>query len=295
MADTLLSCIRLVPYRQFKDGTWGSILVLDWMSGTPTAFLFNSTDRKKEAPNTTRNTLLPAEEELYSRYIKECEQAKTGNILPAKEAYNRYEVARLAGHLISAHIADMICENLNLHDPRTNRNTQRASQMIAAAQENNTLPDPEKELLNHMEETSIWERTILEQTLPLITPAYNHQQWIETTLPSVQIKNYRTKEESGIWAVYAAGICKSKADWGAVFKILAERKIVTRTSYLAGARIINQVCGKEVTSDSAIKQSPALAIINGTLVKGWTDKAHNRQSSNLLLHYKDIAKVFMNA
>ena len=69
MDNTQISCIRLVPYKQFADGTWGTILVLGWQTEKPSVFLFNSAARKKDAPNTTRNSLLPEEAEQYARYI----------------------------------------------------------------------------------------------------------------------------------------------------------------------------------------------------------------------------------
>ena len=71
MDNTQISCIRLVPYKQFTDGTWGTILVLGWQTEKPSVFLFNSSARKKDAPNTTRNSLLPEEAEQYARYIED--------------------------------------------------------------------------------------------------------------------------------------------------------------------------------------------------------------------------------
>jgi len=288
MAD--ISCIRLVPFRQFADGTWGSILVVNWLTETPAAFLFHSEERKKESPNTTRNMLLPSETELYNRYLAE----ESAMALPAKELYAQYGVARLGGELLSAHIADMVCENLNNHDSRNHRDVHRAENRMYQAKAAGKASVLEAELLQHMDAVSAWERQILEQVLPLLKPGYQHSQWLETTLEKLRAKVYRNDAERGIRAVLESGICKTKADWGAVFKILAERKIVAKTSYLAGAGIINRVCEKEVTTASAIKQSPALVIIGGTVAKGWTDRAHNRQSANLLLHYRDIADIFVN-
>lgn len=290
MAETQISCIRLVPYRQFTDGTSGSILVLDWMSDTPSVFLFNSTERLKEAPNSTRNHLLPSEVALYTRYTTDETQGK----LPesARERYARYDIVRLAGTLVSAHVADIVCHNINARDTQTQRNTRRVEDKITEAKAQYRSRVLEQELLHHASAAANWERAILAQTLPLLCAGYNHAEWLETTLSVIRTKEGASQEEKGIRAVRDAGICKCKADWGAVFKILVERHKVAKASYLAGATIINRICEEEVTTASAIKQSPALVILGGTAERGWTDKAHNRQSANMLLHYRDIAEIF---
>jgi len=294
MADTPISCIRLIPYRQFTDGTWGSILVINWLSATPSVFLFDSPERKKDAPNSARNHLLPMEEKMYARYVSAIDTADSSISGIAKETYGQYGLAPLAGRLVSAHIADMICENLNAHDTRTRREVNRENHIISEAKTQYTTTILEKELQAHSAPNASWERGILEQALPLITAGYAHSEWVQELLTLLHTRSCRTIEEKGIRAVLEANICKSKSDWGAVFKLLAERKVVARTSYLAGSQIINRVCEKEVTTASAIKQSPALVIIGGTIDKGWTDKIHNRQSSNLLIHYRDIAEIFVS-
>lgn len=295
MDNTQISCIRLVPYRQFADGTWGCILVLGWQSDKPSVFLFDSTARMKEAPSSTRNTLLSEEADMYARYIEE-----ETTIANAKDMYARYGVARLCGEFISAHITDLICKNLNAHDPNIVRNEDRVKAMLLAIKESRQASIYEDELVLHAAASSEWQRAILEQILPLVVAGYNHVDWIQSTLLTVQKilkrKNrlYNMREEAGIRAVEEAGICRSKSDRGAVFKILAERKIVSGTSYLAGSKIINQACEREVTTASAIKQSPALVILGGKSANGWVDKIHNRQSANLLLHYRNIANIFLS-
>lgn len=295
MDNTQISCIRLVPYRQFADGTWGAILVLGWQTEKPSVFLFNSAERKKDAPNTTRNSLLAEEAEAYARYI-----ADEPGLEQGKETYARYGVSRLCGALVSAHIADLICKNLNKHDPNIRRNEDRVKNRLAAIQESRQASMLEEELRLHADKQSEWQRSILEQILPLVVVGYQHSEWIKSTIETVQKlakrKNrlYKTNEEAGIKAVYESGICRSKSDWGAVFKILAEKKLVNAVSYLAGAKIINQICEAEVTTASAIKQSPALVILGGKHDKGWTDKVHNRQSANLVLHYQEIADIFLD-
>lgn len=294
MAENKISCIRLLPFRAFANGTWGSILVIDWTTNTPSVFLFNSPERKKEAPNTARNYLLPEEEEKYLLYKKDGE----GIGQTASEAYSQYGVVRLVGGLLSAHIADLVCKNLNEHNPANRHKTDRADRLLLAAKLHGTADVYQAELTRHQDRSTLWERTILEQTLPLIAPGYNHPEWLETIEKmlehiSADTQSHQRKEDKAILAVLASDICQSKSDWGAVFKILSERKLIACTSYLAGARVINRVCGKEVTTAAAIKQSPALTILAGTAAKGWTDKMHNRQSSNLLIHYREIADLFL--
>lgn len=104
------------------------------------------------------------------------------------------------------------------------------------------------------------------------------------------------KETSGIKAVYEADLCKHKADWGAVFKILIERNIFTDKGYLAGAKFINDACDKIVTDKESIRQSPALSILGGKAEAGWTNRApENRESNGKLLLYRKIAVVFFSA
>lgn len=294
MAKAQISCIRIVPYKQYTDGTWGSILIVGWQTDAPTAYLFNSIERKSDSPNTTRNVLLDQEAEMYERYI----QDKPDDV-DAKSVYAAYGVIRLGGKLLSAHITDLVCENLNKHSGNNQRNIQRVKQLIEDAKRNGETQPLEDELRQHMSASEAWVRAILEQTLPLITSGYKHEQWLRTTLAAVhlpaerKIRMSRVKGEEGIRAVYESNECKTKADWGVVFKIMVEKKYIAKTSYTAGAHIINQVCGEEVTTASAIKQSPAMSIIGGSIARGWTDKAHNRQSSNLLIHYQKIADEFL--
>lgn len=294
MNNAPISCIRLVPYKQYADGTWGSILLIGWQSDEPSAFLFNSSERKPGAPNTARNSLLDQEVEMYARYM---ENKPTGQ--DARSVYSEYGVVRLAGTLVSAHIADLVCENLNKHNANTRRDVHRVKRLMDSVSLSGQATMLEEELRSHMADESTWIRSILEQTLPLITSGYNHTQWLQSTLAALQhsvdkkSRLTRVKGEDGILAVYKSGVCKTKADWGVVFKIMVEKKYIAKTSYTAGAHMINQVCGEEVTTASAIKQSPAMTIIGGSIARGWTDKAHNRQSSNLLIHYQKIADEFL--
>lgn len=295
MENTQISCIRLVPYKQFADGTWGTILVLDWQAESPSVFLFNSTARKKGEPNSTRNSLLPEEIDLYNRYMEDAPA-----MINSKDTYARYGLVRLCGELVSAHIADLVCKNLNKHDPNIMRNEDRVKNILASIEDSHQAAVFENELTTHASNQSAWQRSILDQILPLVVAGYNHAEWIQTVLPAVQkiakrkSRLYKSKEEAGIRAVAESGICKSKSDWGAVFKILVEKKIVAGTSYLAGSKMINQACEEEVTTASAIKQSPALVVLGGKYDKGWSDKVHNRQSANLVMHYLEIADIFQN-
>ena len=104
------------------------------------------------------------------------------------------------------------------------------------------------------------------------------------------------KERIGIRAVFDSHLCKSKSDWGAVFKILVEREFCSKKAYLAGAKFINEVCGIDVTTKDALRQSPALNILGGNAESGWRNREpENRESSGKLLHYREIAIIFFSA
>lgn len=96
-----------------------------------------------------------------------------------------------------------------------------------------------------------------------------------------------------IKAVSKKGVCKYKADWGVIMRLLVELDEYSNTDYLAVAERINKACGKEVTTDSALKQSHAMLDISGKWKTGWKDEVHTRQSANLLNRYNEIANIFM--
>ncbi len=105
-----------------------------------------------------------------------------------------------------------------------------------------------------------------------------------------------SREKAGIRAVHESGICKHKADWGAVFKILVEKDIFPKTAYLAAADFINDICGKVVTTKDALRQSPALSILGGSAESGWKNRApENRESGRKVMYYQKIAQKYFSA
>lgn len=183
-----ISCIMLTPYIKFEDGTIGSILVINWDRPQPSVFLFDSQNRNATNPNAAKQrTLFPDELKMLTEYINKGEQKQyffTGNQL--KEAYSMYGVARLCGNFMSAHIADLICENINAHNPQYRHDTSRTKEQLAGAHLQYTNCNLEDELLLHMSNDSLWERSILEQALPMIEPGYNHNEWLDTILLKIR-------------------------------------------------------------------------------------------------------------
>ena len=182
-----LSCIFLTPYYKFKDGTQGCIIVIDWQSANPAVFLFNSLDRQPQNQNVNKQFLLPFEYQMLMHYIKEGEQEKyflTGDKL--KEAYSTFGVARLCGNFISAHIADLIGENINAQRPQHHFDTSRTKEMLAGAHLRYTNRDLEDELLLHMDSVCQWERSLIAQALPVIARGYNHDEWLKSILKTIR-------------------------------------------------------------------------------------------------------------
>lgn len=468
-----VSCILLTPYFKFEDGTQGCILVIDWQAANPAVFLFNSLDRQPQNPNARKQFLFPFEYQMLAHYIKEGEQEKyylTGDKL--KEAYSTFGVARLCGNFMSAHIADMIGENINAHGTQRHMDTSRIKEMLAGAHLRYTNRNLEDELLLHMDSACQWERSLIAQALPVIARGYNHDEWLKSILKTIRTafvgtfenitvplavdfghrlaaayakddtvmwwreleksvsmqyqhefryvdfgiqeliafyglskyigaeqpmdelvlnvekvplekridifkdykeqvekecledlrkadnpllsamptkqdaqkeakermqknlgktpnwlpeqcrfdysqyeqafcqfagigdfeptkekkKNPYAKERAGIRAVFESGICKHKADWGAVFKILVEKEIFSDIAYLAAADFINDICGIEVTNKDALRQSPALYILKEKAENGWKNRApENRESARKLLFYRSIAVIYFSA
>lgn len=186
-ANRSVSCIMLTPYTQFKDGTQGCILVIDWQEDAPAVFLFNSLERQSKNKNARTQQLSSLEQQMLLQYIKEGEQERyffTGDQL--KQAYSTYGVARLCGNFISAHLADMIGENINAHHPQSHKDTSRIREMLANAHLRYTNYNLEDELLLHMSEDSVWERSLIAQALPPIAKGYDHNKWLQLTLLKIR-------------------------------------------------------------------------------------------------------------
>lgn len=180
MIQKEIPCICLTGYKKFRNGSTGCILVVDWKTFAPSVFLFNSSERK----DNLHNGLLSAEVEMLAQYEKECE--KDGRLLMTpQEAYKKYGVARLCGDFLSAHIADLVCENLNTHEHQQ-FDTRRTREMLAGAHLQYKNRDLEDELLAYLDDDSEWQRSMLESTLPRIADNYNHKAWINVTLIKIR-------------------------------------------------------------------------------------------------------------
>lgn len=119
------------------------------------------------------------------------------------------------------------------------------------------------------------------------------QDEIDPKSEEFNIHNHDAEIDKRIKAVHKAKICEKLADWGAVMRLLVELEEYTASDYAAVACRINNVCGKKVTTPSALKTSHAMLDVGGKWETGWKDKAQTRQSANLLNHFKDIARIFM--
>lgn len=121
----------------------------------------------------------------------------------------------------------------------------------------------------------------------------NPQDEIDPSSKEFNISNHDAEIDKRIKAVFKSKICKHYADWGVIMRLLVELEEYTDSNYTAVANRINKVCGKTVTTAAALKTSHAMTDVGGIWKDGWKDKVQNRQSANLLNHFKEIARVFM--
>ncbi len=121
----------------------------------------------------------------------------------------------------------------------------------------------------------------------------NPQDEIDPSSKEFNIHNHDAEIDKRIKAVFKAKICTSYADWGVIMRLLVELDEYADVNYTAVANRINTVCGKPVTTASALKTSHAMTDVGGAWKDGWKDKVHTRQSANLLNHFKEIARIFM--
>lgn len=120
----------------------------------------------------------------------------------------------------------------------------------------------------------------------------NPQEEVDPDSEELNMPSRSYEIDRRIKAVFKARVCKHKADWAVIFKILVEDGFYAQTDYTAAATRINRACGKPVTTASAIRQSPILSSYSGTWKSGWADRVHNSRSANLLNHYESIARVY---
>lgn len=120
----------------------------------------------------------------------------------------------------------------------------------------------------------------------------NPHEEVDPDSEELNIPNKSYEIDNRIKAVLKSKLCKHKADWAVIFKILVEEGFYAGTDYTAAAARINRACGKPVTTASAIRQSPILNSYSGTWKSGWADRVHNSRSANLLNHYEGIARAY---
>ena len=99
--------------------------------------------------------------------------------------------------------------------------------------------------------------------------------------------------EERILAVYNANLCKNKADWGIVFRLLRELGRFKPTEYYECAELINLACEEKVTDEDSIRLSKPNLSLKGSYKTGWQDTKPTIQTESLLKRYKEIADVFM--
>lgn len=121
----------------------------------------------------------------------------------------------------------------------------------------------------------------------------NPKDEIDPSSKEFNIHNRDSEIDKRIKAVFKSKLCSHYADWGVIMRLLVELGEYTDVNYTAVANRINTACGKQVTTASALKTSHAMTDVGGTWKDGWKDKVQNRQSANLLNHFKEIARVFM--
>lgn len=99
--------------------------------------------------------------------------------------------------------------------------------------------------------------------------------------------------EERILAVYRANLCKNKADWGIVFRLLRELGRFKPTEYYECAELINTTCGEVLTDEDSIRLSKPNLSLRGSYKTGWQDTKPTVQTESLLKRYNEIADVFM--
>lgn len=165
LITTSYPCIRVTPYMKFSNGTTGSVLVVNFDADVPYLLLFNSPERADGEENCDYGYLLMAEADLFIKYRKECLKRKDDEFCMSKEAYDKYGVALLTGSYMSAYIADIYCERMNITNPYRYWRTGRVSELLSKSVSNYTLPDLEDDVDYYLSEESTWRRTIVSETL----------------------------------------------------------------------------------------------------------------------------------
>lgn len=165
------ACVRIVPYRTFKDGTKGSVLLLRYNAEDSLVVLINSPERTDEHEHGLYNTLFPSEVDQFYAYRQACIEKNEGHYCLSKEYYDEYGVVVLADVFVCAVIADFICDNINRQnkDPRryANWGTSRAMNMFSNALTGSKISEIEDEIADFNSEDMAWQRNIILEMLGL--------------------------------------------------------------------------------------------------------------------------------
>ena len=181
-------------------------------------------------------------------------------------------------------------EILLQNNDRAEAVTPRQAQMEVFKKENKALKEAKEQNIDG----DIWKLAyyfvwFVGKTLGIPVPEERE----DFTSEEFQIPNKNNDMDRRIKAVYEAKVRKKNADWAAVYKLLIEEGVYTKSEFAAGATRINNACGRNVTTTRAITQSRALDIIGGKWKGGgWSDRIHNKTSGNLLNRYMAIARAF---
>ena len=159
--------LRITPYKEFQDGTKGSVLLLRFNCSDSLLFLFNSPERKEESDYGKSNNLHAAELDLFHTYRQFCTDEHEGFYCTTKEIYERYGVVLLAGEYVTAPLADYFCHNLNTQDEKRRSNWQidRVRNLFSKARTECWLYKIEDEFVDYLSEDRQWQRSIAMEAL----------------------------------------------------------------------------------------------------------------------------------
>lgn len=176
--------LRITPFKEFEDGTKGSVLLLRFNCTDSILFLFNNPAREEESDLGKSNHLHPSELDQFLTYRQFCEEKNDGYYQVSKEAYEQFGVVLLAGEYETALIADRFCQNLNSQPekPLNNWQTDRLPNLFSRARTECWLYKIEDEINDFLSEESQWQRAI---TMEALTPwkmdkeldGYLHMDW----------------------------------------------------------------------------------------------------------------------
>lgn len=183
------ACLRVTPYREFKDGTKGSVLLLRFNCTDSLLFLFNSPDRAEESDYGKSNNLYPSELDQFYAYRQECCENNDEQYRSSKELYEKFGVVILAGEYATALIADRFCANVNSQDEkrRSNWQTDRVPNLFTKARTECWLYMIEDTIKAYLSEDFQWQRSIVMQALSLYSmdkmfDEYLHMDWYKVRL-----------------------------------------------------------------------------------------------------------------